>query len=129
MATSSPPPIPAGEYVPTADQRIVTFGVPWSHYEAQLALRGEGSVPRMAYLEGALELTSPSKEHERAKSYIGCLVEAYALDRGIDLSPYGAWTLESARKQSGVEPDECYIVGPRRSRPYGHSARLFASNS
>jgi Uma2 family endonuclease len=116
VATSSPPPIPAGEYVPTADQRIVTYGVPWSHYEAQLALRGEGSVPRMAYLEGALELLSPSKEHERAKSYIGCLVEAYALERGIDLSPYGAWTLTSAATQSGVEPDECYIVGSDQSK-------------
>ena len=116
MATSSPPPIPAGEYVPTADQRIVTYGVPWSHYEAQLALRGEGSVPRMAYLEGALELMSPSKEHERAKSYIGRLVEAYAMDRGIDLSPYGAWTLKSAPMRSGVEPDECYIFGNDQSK-------------
>jgi Uma2 family endonuclease len=116
VATSSPLPIPAGEYVPTADQRIVTYGVPWSHYEAQLALRGEGSVPRMAYLEGALELMSPSKDHERAKSYIGRLVEAYAMERGIDLSPYGAWTLKSAPMLSGVEPDECYIVGADQSR-------------
>jgi len=59
---------------------------------------------------------SPSKEHERAKSYIGRLVEAYALHRGIDLSPYGAWTLKSAPKQSGVEPDECYIVGSDQSK-------------
>jgi len=28
----------------------------------------------MAYLEGVLELTSPSKEHERVKSCIGLLV-------------------------------------------------------
>lgn len=102
---------PPGEQVPTADQRLVTFGVPWTHYEAQLALRGESPVPRIAYLEGALELMSPSKEHERIKSYIGCLIEAYALERGIDLSPYGAWTLKSPPKQSGLEPDECYLVG------------------
>jgi Uma2 family endonuclease len=101
----------AGEHVPTADQRLVTYGVPWSHYEAQLALRGEAPVPRMAYLEGALELMSPSKDHERIKSYIGRLVEAYALERDIDLSPYGAWTLKSPPKQSGLEPDECYLVG------------------
>ena len=101
----------AGEHVPTADQRLVTYAVPWSHYEAQLALRGDASVPRIAYLEGALELMSPSKEHERIKSYIGRLVEAYALERGIDLSPYGAWTLKNAPKQSGLEPDECYLVG------------------
>ncbi len=101
----------AGEHVPTADQRLVTYAVPWSHYEAQLALRGEAPVPRIAYLEGAMELMSPSKDHERIKSYIGCLVEAYALERGVDLSPYGAWTLKSPPKQSGLEPDECYLVG------------------
>lgn len=102
---------PAGEHVPTADQRLVTYGVPWAHYEAQLALRGDRPVPRMAYLEGAMELMSPSKDHERIKSYLGRLIEAYALERGIDLSPYGAWTLKNAPKQSGLEPDECYLVG------------------
>jgi len=109
MAAS--PTIPAGEHVATADQRIVMNGVPWSHFEAQLALRGDVSVPRMSYLEGAMELMSPSKDHERIKSYIGRLIEAYALARGVDLSPYGAWTLKNAPKQSAVEPDECYILG------------------
>jgi len=102
---------PVGDHVPTADQRVVTYAVPWDHYEAQLAMRGDRSVPRMAYLEGALELMSPSKDHERIKSYIGRLIEAYALERGIDLSPYGAWTLKSAPENSGLEPDECYLVG------------------
>ncbi|HXV60052.1 MAG TPA: Uma2 family endonuclease [Vicinamibacteria bacterium] len=102
---------PAGELVPTADQRLVTYGVPWTHYEAQLALRGDRSVPRISYLEGVMELMSPSKDHERIKSYIGRLIEAFALERGIDLSPYGAWTLKSEPRQSGLEPDECYLVG------------------
>jgi Uma2 family endonuclease len=109
-------PVPAGEYVPTADQRLVTYGVPWAHYEAQLALRGEAAVPRMAYLEGALELMTPSKDHERVKSLIGCLVETYALERDIEFSPYGAWTLKSAPRQAGAEPDECYIVGSDQSK-------------
>jgi hypothetical protein len=30
--------IPAGEYVPTADERIVMYNVPWSHFEVQLAI-------------------------------------------------------------------------------------------
>ena len=108
--------IPAGEHVPTADQRLVTYNVPWSHYEAQLALRGDAPVPRMAYLEGALELMTPSKDHERVKSYLGCLIEAYALERGIDLSPYGGWTLKNPPRESGAEPDECYIVGEDQSK-------------
>jgi Uma2 family endonuclease len=119
---ASQPPVPAGEYVPTADQRVVMYGIPWSLYEAQLAVRGEAVVPRIAYLEGTLELMSPSKDHERIKSYLGRLLEAYALERGIDLSPYGAWTLKSAPQESGAEPDECYIVGGDQARESPHLA-------
>jgi Uma2 family endonuclease len=114
--------IPAGEYVPTADQRVVLYGVPWSHYETQLALRGDVAGPRIAYLDGALEIMSPSKDHERIKSYIGCLIEAYALERGIDLSPYGSWTLKSAPRKSGAEPDECYIIGADQGATTPHLA-------
>lgn len=108
---ASRPTAPSGEHVPTADQRVVTYGVPWSHFEAQLELRGDRPVPRMAFLDGTLELMSPSKDHESIKSYIGRLIEAYALERDIDLSPYGSWTLKRAPKQAGLEPDECYLVG------------------
>jgi Uma2 family endonuclease len=103
--------IPAGEYVPKADQRVILRPVSWSAFEAQLALRGDVAGPRVSYLDGALELMSPSKDHERIKSYIGCLIEAYALETGVDLSPYGSWTLKDALKEAGAEPDECYIVG------------------
>lgn len=108
--------IPRGEHVPTADQRVVLHQVPWSHYEAQLAFRGDSSSPRISYLDGAMELMSPSKDHERVKSYIGMLIEAFALERGIDLSPYGSWTLKEAPKRAGVEPDECYLLGADQRR-------------
>ena len=113
---SLPAAISEGDYVPTADERIVMFNVPWSHFEVQLAMRGDASVPRMAYLDGALELRSPSKGHERTKSYLGRLVEQYALERDVVHSPYGAWTLKGAPELAGVEPDECYIVGPDQSK-------------
>jgi Uma2 family endonuclease len=54
-----------------------------------------------------MELMSPSKDHERIKSFIGRLIETFALERGIELSPYGGWTLKEAPKRAGVEPDEC----------------------
>lgn len=92
------------------------FPVPWSHYEAQLAFRGDASAPRIAYLDGAMELMSRSTDHERIKSYLGMLVETFALERGIDLSPYGSWTLKEAPKQAGVEPDECYLIGEDQAR-------------
>ncbi|HVV82526.1 MAG TPA: Uma2 family endonuclease [Kofleriaceae bacterium] len=90
--------------------------VPWSHYEAELAVRGESAVPRMAYLDGVLELTTPSRGHERTKSLIGCLVEAYAIDREILFMPYGGWTLKAELKKAGLEPDECYILGADQDR-------------
>ncbi len=108
--------IPPGEIVATADHRVVLHGVPWSHYEAQLAFRGDSSSPRIAYLDGAMELMSPSRDHERIKSYIGMLIEAFAMEKGIDFSPYGSWTLKEAPKQAGVEPDECYLFGSDQQR-------------
>jgi Uma2 family endonuclease len=87
---------PAGEYVPTADQRVVLAGATWEHYELELAMRGEKSVPRLAYLEGALELMSPSRHHEQITSYLGRLIEVYAEHNDIELSPYRSWTLKNA---------------------------------
>jgi Uma2 family endonuclease len=106
-----------GERVETADQRIVMYGVPWSHFEVQLALRDDAPVPRFAYLDGTLELLKPSKDHERIKSYLGSLVVAYALEKDIDLSPYGSWTLKHAPAAVGLEPDECFILGPDQDKP------------
>jgi len=107
--------IPAGEYVPTADHRVVLAGVTWEHYEVELAMRGEKSVPRLAYLEGAMELMSPSRDHERITSYLGRLVEVFAELQDIELSPYRSWTLKNGRNAGG-EPDECYIVGEDQSK-------------
>jgi Uma2 family endonuclease len=105
---------------PSADERLVMYNIPWSGFEAQLALRGDNASPRIAYLDGAMELRSPSRDHERLKSYLGCLVEAYAFERDLDLSPYGGWPLRAAPRQAGLEPDECYIIGPeqRLERPH-----------
>lgn len=90
--------------------------VPWSHYEIMLAIRGDAPVPRMSYLEGSLELMSPSKDHERIKSILRKLVEAYAADHDIDLWPVGSWTIKDPRVERGVEPDECYTVGDPSNR-------------
>lgn len=102
---------PQVEVLVDGSERRVLSGVSWAEYERRSVARGEGSVPRIAYVDGWLELVTPSRDHERIKSHIGALVEAFAVDRGIDLGAYGSWTLKAAVKQAGVEPDECYIVG------------------
>lgn len=96
---------------PTEDRIVLLEGATWGDFQRLLEIRGDRSVPRMAYLEGVLELMSPSQPHEALKSWIGCLVEAWCLDQGIEFSPYGSWTLESEEADRAVEPDECYVFG------------------
>ncbi|XWJ74439.1 Uma2 family endonuclease [Sorangium cellulosum] len=93
------------------DQHIILYGMTWKDYEILLAVRGDRAGVRMYYLNGAIELMSPSRDHEGIKKTIARLLEAYGDERGIELSGYGAWTLRNAPKARGAEPDECYIVG------------------
>lgn len=118
-ATALASPLPLGEMVAYADQRIIMHGVPWAHFEAMLALRGDTSGPRFTYLRGELELMSPSRNHESIKKLLARMVELYALETGIELSAYGSWTLRNAPKERAVEPDECYVFGDatRKNRP------------
>ena len=99
------------------DQRVVLRGVDWSQYEAVLAMRGESAAVRIAYLEGVLELMSPSQDHERLKTTLARLVEAYAEELGLELEGIGSWTLKRQEHERGVEPDECYSLGPVREVP------------
>ena len=100
------------------DHFIHLHGVSWDDYEHVLELRGDKSAPRITYLEGTLEIMAPSRQHEGIKSLIARLVEAWCLDRGMELMPYGSWTLKEKKQQRGVEPDECYVFGTEpRERP------------
>lgn len=96
------------------DQRIFMRGVTWSEYETLLAVRGERAGLRIAYLEGDLEIMSPSIDHETIKKTIARLLEAYAEERGLVMNGYGSWTVKSPPKERGVEPDECYIFSTER---------------
>ncbi|MBK5968081.1 MULTISPECIES: Uma2 family endonuclease [Thiorhodovibrio] len=95
----------------TEDHRVFLRDASWGDFETLLTMRGERSVPRMAFADGVIELMSPSSQHEHLKSLIGRLTEAYMLEQGIDFSPFGSWTLKQEKQQAGVEPDECYVLG------------------
>jgi Uma2 family endonuclease len=93
----------------------------WDDYERLLAMRGESSVPRITYLEGLIELMSPSRYHEIDKKRFARLLEAWAEEAQVDLEGYGSWTLKKKRAKRGAEADECYTVNRRavsdRDRP------------
>jgi Uma2 family endonuclease len=97
---------------PREDHYVHLYGVTWADYLRLLQIRGDRSAPRITYVEGTLEIMSPSRTHDEIKSYIGRLVEAWCLERGIEFTPYGSWTLKNKRDERGAEADECYVFGP-----------------
>jgi Uma2 family endonuclease len=107
---------------PRDDHVVVLRNAAWPDYQRVLELRGDRAVPRLAYLEGALQIMSPSQDHEALKSRIGRLVEVWCLERGVEFSAFGSWTLESKDDERAVEPDECYVFGDPRGVPQPHLA-------
>jgi Uma2 family endonuclease len=94
---------------PPGEQRMLLH-VSWKEYAVLRELL-DGPGLRLTYLEGALELMSPSPEHEMWKKNIARLVELYAHKLGIDLYGYGSTTFKAEMKERGAEPDECYLIG------------------
>jgi len=94
---------------PREDHFVHLYGVSWADYERVLEIRGDHSAPRITYLEGTLEIMSPSLPHDSIKSTIGCLVEVWCLEHDIEFLTVGSWTVKNKRKKRGVEPDECYV--------------------
>ncbi|MBL8740313.1 MAG: Uma2 family endonuclease [Myxococcales bacterium] len=114
MAARAPTPAQPVRVAPSDedhDSIVVLQGASWGDFQRVLELRGDGAGPRLAFLDGRIELMSPSRSHEGIKSMIGCLIEAWCFERGIDITPYGSWTLEDKAVLGGVEPDECYVIG------------------
>ncbi|NBC48600.1 MAG: Uma2 family endonuclease [Gammaproteobacteria bacterium] len=104
------------------DHRVFLPQATWDDFERVLAMRGEGSAPRIAYDRGTIEIMSPSSHHERIKSLISRLVEVYCQERDVDFTALGSWTLKEAAKAGGLEPDECYIFGADTSLERPHLA-------
>lgn len=82
----------------------------WDDYERVLVMRGDRSAPRIAYVDGVLEIMSPSINHESIKSNLGCLVEVWMDDEGVEYRKLGSWTLKKQTEGKGAEPDECYAL-------------------
>jgi Uma2 family endonuclease len=112
VAARSTPPAVSAPSRGAGEQRFVLNGVSWRDY---LVLRDLLDSPglRMAYSKGALELMSPSEDHEHKKKLIARLFEVFALERDVPLDGKGSTTYRREAKERGLEPDECYFVGPR----------------
>lgn len=103
---------------PREDHVVVLRPATWKDYERLDAIRGDRSVPRFTYLDGCLEIMSPSIDRDRISRRIGALVMAWCDEREIDYETAGSWTVKRRKKEAGAEADECFYFGtaarPRR---------------
>jgi Uma2 family endonuclease len=94
----------------TEDQRVTLNDVSWADFELILQIRGDRAGVRVTYLNGVLELMTPSVDHEAIKKTIARLLEAYAEEKGLPFNGFGSWTLKKAVRARALEPDECYSL-------------------
>ncbi len=92
-----------------AETRTVVDNVRWETYIA-LSEDRSGSVPRMTYDRGLLELMSPRKEHEKIKTLLGRLVVAFAEERGIEIESVASTTFRRQDLDRGFEADESFYI-------------------
>jgi Uma2 family endonuclease len=100
-----------------SDQLLIMNGISWQMYEAFLESLGDSPWFRVTYLEGTLEIMSPSRRHEFNKKIIALLLETYFLETGIDFYPLGSTTFRKQTAARGIEPDECYCIDSEKSVP------------
>lgn len=98
------------------DQRVVLRAMVWRDFEAMLTIRGDRAGVRMYYLDGEIELVSPTRIHEGRKKALARLLEVWSLESDVTLNGYGSWTLKNRPRKAGAEPDECYVVGDETDR-------------
>lgn len=86
-------------------------GVPWWTYVALRDALDDHAGLKLTYLEGTLELRSPSLLHEDARTIIARLLEVWAMEHDVDLRGFGSTTFRREARQRGLVPDECYKLG------------------
>ncbi|WP_293331739.1 Uma2 family endonuclease [Microcoleus sp. CAWBG58] len=100
-----------------SEERYITDTVNWEQYQTLLNRIGDTAGYRVTYLDGVLEIMSPSRRHENGKTRIGNLLEIYFVEADIEYFPFGSTTLRKEEKSSGTEPDEAYCIGTDKEFP------------
>lgn len=91
------------------ETRMVLEDVAWDTYVA-LADQRRGSIPRMTYYNGVLELMSPKRDHENIGRFIGRMIETYSELRDIEIISVASMTVKRSDLHKGYEADESYYV-------------------
>ena len=99
------------------DEIYVRSNVHWQEYENILEKLGDASWCKVSYLDGFLEIMSPSRKHESIKELTSILFVCYCDEKGIDYFPVGSTTLKNEDLKTGKEPDTSYAIGVNKELP------------
>ena len=97
------------QIVESPEIRTVLENVRWETFE-ELADQRRGSVPRMVFDAGVLEMMSPGRQHENIGRIIGRLVETYSEAMEIEIQSVASTTFKRKGLQKAFEADESYYI-------------------
>jgi len=97
------------QLVQAPEIRTVIENIRWETF-VDLAQQRHGSVPRMTYDEGVLELMSPRRQHENIGRLIGRKVEKYTEILNVEIQSVASTTFKRKDLQKAFEADESYYI-------------------
>jgi len=97
------------QLVQAPEIRTVIENIRWETF-VDLAEQRQGSVPRMTYDEGVLELMSPRRQHENIGRLIGRKVEKYTEILNVEIQSVASTTFKRKDLQKAFEADESYYI-------------------
>lgn len=91
-------------------EHVYLPGVSYATYDALVTeIEGHRRL-RITYYKGAMEIMSPSQNHERVKKLFGRMIESLTEELDIPIMSVGSTTFKDEMIECGLEPDECYYV-------------------
>ncbi len=109
MDASVTMPLPPASAPANPGRRLTVTGVHWETY-VRLCDDIVRGATRITYDRGRMEIVTLSERHERIKTILARIIEAYADAAGIDAEGLGGVTMRREDLDRGLEPDECYYV-------------------
>ena len=93
-------------------QQFVFDGLSWEQYETLLDSLGEQRL-RHTFVEGSLEVVTPSYDHESSKTFVGDIVAVLCRVLGVPRAGAGSTAMKKEAWKRGLEPDECFYLGDK----------------
>lgn len=97
------------QVIESPETRIVLENVRWETF-LELSEQRRGSIPRMTYDNGVLEMMSPRRQHENIGRLIGRIIETYSEVLEIEIQSVASTTFKRKELKKAFEADESYYV-------------------